>query len=89
MVQYVVGSLTISAWPARRVIVVPFCASPTRTAFCPVAAPQLARRTQTTQHAAIAAAAQMFHRNNASQSPAWALPGRPPEVQPIHAQLSL
>lgn len=36
-----------------------------------------------------AAAAQMFHMNNAAQAPAWALPGRPPEVQPIHVQLSL
>jgi hypothetical protein len=35
-----------------------------------------------------AAAAQMFHMNNAAQAPAWALPGRAPEVQPIHVQLS-
>jgi hypothetical protein len=35
-----------------------------------------------------AAATQMFHMNNAAQAPAWALPGRAPEVQPIHVQLS-
>ena len=36
-----------------------------------------------------AAASQMFHMNSAAQAPAWALPGRPPEVQQVHVQLSL
>lgn len=36
-----------------------------------------------------AAASQMFHMNSAAQAPAWALPGRAPEVQSVHVQLSL